>query len=104
MRLEELLDWLGRQLGLHWLTAAPASPAPAAGIDSQPPGRAQLQALRDVVNLGYPRGVHRLMDQIEAQSPGCAAWLAPLRSLAHRFEFDRMTPVIQDALDRSETA
>ena len=104
VRLEELLDWLGRQLGLHWLTAAPASPAPAAGIDSQPPGRAQLQALRDVVNLGYPRGVHRLMDQIEAQSPGCAAWLAPLRSLAHRFEFDRMTPVIQDALDRSETA
>ena len=104
VRLDELLDWLGRQLGLQWLATPPSPPTSAAlPVDSPRPGRAQLQALRDVVNLGYPRGVHKLMDQIEAQSPGCAAWLAPLRSLAHRFEFDRMTPVIQDALDRSET-
>ena len=45
-----------------------------------------------------------LLDQIEAESPHCAAWLAPLRGLAQRFEFDRMTPLIQDAIDRSQTA
>ena len=105
VRFDELLDWLGRQLGLRWLAAPPAPPAPAATpIDSPRPGRAQLQALRDVVDLGYPRGVQKLLDQIEAESPHCAAWLAPLRGLAQRFEFDRMTPLIQDAIDRSQTA
>jgi signal transduction histidine kinase/ActR/RegA family two-component response regulator len=105
VRFDELLDWLGRQLGLRWLAAPPAPSAPAAApIDSPRPSRAQLHALRDVVDLGYPRGVQKLLDQIEAESPHCAAWLAPLRGLAQRFEFDRMTPLIQDAIDRSQTA
>jgi signal transduction histidine kinase/purine-cytosine permease-like protein/ActR/RegA family two-component response regulator len=105
VRFDELLDWLGRQLGLRWLAAPPAPPPPAATpIDSPRPDRAQLLALRAVVDLGYPRGVQRLLDQIEAESPHCAVWLAPLRGLAQRFEFDRMTPLIQDAIDRSQTA
>ena len=105
VRFDELLDWLGRQLGLRWLAAPPAPPAPDfTPSDSQRPGRAQLQALRDVVDLGYPRGVQKMLDQIGAESPHCAAWLAPLRGLAQRFEFDRMTPIIQDAIDRSQTA
>jgi CheY-like chemotaxis protein/purine-cytosine permease-like protein len=105
VRFDELLDWLGRQLGaaLAGRAAAPPPPRPP-----PPTARAQtvaqLLALRAVVDLGYPRGVQRLLDQIEAESPHCAAWLAPLRGLAQRFEFDRMTPLIQDAIDRSQTA
>jgi hypothetical protein len=54
--------------------------------------------LREVVDLGYPRGVQRQLERIRAEQPDCAAWLAPLQAMAQAFQFDRMTPVIQDAL------
>ena len=107
VRLDELLDWLGRQLGLQWQaapslgagsgqTAAPVKTGPPA--QGPRPSRAQLLALRDMVNLGYPRGVQRLLDDMLASAPEAAAWLAPLRECARNFDFDRMTPWIQDAL------
>jgi len=107
VRLDELLDWLGHHLALQWQVAPPAVPAVHPQMPqahSTPPPRPQLQALLQVVSLGYPRGVHKLLDQIEAESPHCAAWLNPLRRLAQNFQFDHMTPVIQDALARSQPA
>jgi len=103
VRFEELLDWLTHKLALQWQAAAP-SPLPAQQKDLPHPSRAQLQALHDVVSLGYPRGVQRLLEQIEAERPDCVPWLAPLRALAQAFQFDRMTPMIQDALARSQAA
>ncbi len=100
VRFDELLDWLTRQLGLRWQPAAPPPPAPPRAALPRPP-REQLQALQQVVRLGYPRGVQRLLAQIERERPECAPWLAPLRALAQAFEFDRMTPLIDDALARS---
>ena len=44
------------------------------------------------------------LDQIEAERPDCGAWLQPLRKLAQGFDFDRMTPWIQDAIARSQPA
>jgi len=109
VRLDELLDWLGRQLGLQWQAArATASPPAAAPAQAGPPTgaprppKAQLMALQDMVNLGYPRGVQRLLDDILAAQPDTAAWLAPLQALARTFEFDRMTPWIQDALHTAD--
>jgi CheY-like chemotaxis protein len=98
VRFDELLDWLGSKLGLQWQAAPPPALPPATAADAPWPGREQLQALRDVVDLGYPRGVQRVLEQIEAERPDCAAWLAPLRALAQSFQFDRMTPLIQDAI------
>jgi hypothetical protein len=60
--------------------------------------------LQQVVSLGYPRGVQRLLDEIESARPECADWLTRLRMLAATFEFDRMTPWIQDALDQPHSA
>jgi CheY-like chemotaxis protein len=90
VRFDELLDWLGRQLGLRWLAAPPAPPAPAAApIDSPRPSRAQLHALRDVVDLGYPRGVQncwtRSKPRVHTAPPGwppCAAWPSASSSTA----------------------
>ena len=103
VRLDELLDWLGTQLQLQWQAAPPApppDPAPLASTAQCPP-RSQLSALQQVVNLGYPRGVQQRLDDIEQHHPECKPWLAPLRELAQRFQFDRMTPLIQDALERT---
>ena len=111
VRFDELLDWLGaaagaavaggsrrRRRAAARAAAAPVQPAPPA------PSREQLLALQQVVSLGYPRGVLRLLDEIEAARPDCAAWLAPLRALAAAFEFDRMTPWIQDAIAKTHPA
>ena len=46
----------------------------------------------------------RLLDEIEAARPDCTAWLAALRALAAAFEFDRMTPWIQDAIAKTHPA
>jgi hypothetical protein len=51
-----------------------------------------------VVQLGYPRGVQRVLKDIEAAHPECADWLAPLRALALDFGYDRMNPLIDAAL------
>jgi hypothetical protein len=48
--------------------------------------------------------VQRLLDQIEHEHPACVPWLAPLRALAQGFQFDRMTPLIQDALAKTHPA
>jgi hypothetical protein len=68
---------------------------------AQCPPRGQLNALQQVVNLGYPRGVQQRLDEIEQQHPECKPWLKPLRELAQRFQFDRMSPLIQDAIQRT---
>jgi hypothetical protein len=98
VRFDELLDWLGSRLALQWLTTPPAPPPAAVPADAPRPTHAQLQALHEVVALGYPRGVQKLLDQIETDRPDCAPWLQPLRSLAQNFEFDRMSPLIQQAI------
>ena len=102
IRFDDLLDWLGTKLALQWLTTPPAPPPAAVPANAPRPTREQLLALHEVVNLGYPRGVHQVLDQIESTRPDTAAWLAPLRTLAHNFQFDRMTPVIKNALAHAE--
>jgi signal transduction histidine kinase/CheY-like chemotaxis protein/purine-cytosine permease-like protein len=99
VRLDELLDWLGAQLSLQWLssTPSPAEPTEPAG-SLVPPPREPLEQLLAVVNLGYPRGVHRLLDDIEHQHPQNKAWLAQVRALARDFRFDPITQLIQHAL------
>jgi signal transduction histidine kinase/CheY-like chemotaxis protein len=117
VRFEELLDWLGARLALQWLAAppgaeagggpVPASAPPAARPIVHPgpvPSRQQLLALQQVVELGYPRGVQRLLDEIGQARPDCRAWLLPLRTLAEAFEFDRMTPWIKDAIAHTHPA
>ena len=108
VRFDELLDWLGARLALQWLAApppaAPTAPAtlPASALPT--PSREQLLALQQVVDIGYPRGVARVLDEIETARPDCGAWLAPLRGHAAAFDLDRLTPWIQDALAKTHPA
>ncbi|MFN9506628.1 MAG: ATP-binding protein [Rubrivivax sp.] len=108
VRLDELQDWLGHRLGLQWLETAPvptpdpAAPTPLATPPQGPPSTALL-ALREVVRLGYPRGVQRSLDDIEQRYPDSQAFVASLRPLARQFQFERLMQVINDALERSST-
>ncbi len=92
VRHSELLDWLERRLSITWLeTAAPAPAAAAqAPVACDYPPRPDLDALRDLVGLGYYRGIMNKLDEIEAGQPQSAAFIAGMRGLARQFQFEAM--------------
>jgi signal transduction histidine kinase/CheY-like chemotaxis protein/purine-cytosine permease-like protein len=112
VRGEELLEWLGRALALQWRgepgpgTPAvalrdPLPPAPAArafAAITAVPGVTSLHALAEQVRVGYPRGIHRWLDHIDATEPDCAEFTQRLRGLASRFQLDTMAADIAHAL------
>jgi len=95
VRHSELLDWLTLHLNLSWLDApAKASAAPA--LVALPPamvlpGRAQLDALREVVSLGFYRGIMNQLDEIEFNQASCGPFVAEMRRLARQFQFETMS-------------
>jgi len=95
VRRADVLDWLARRLGLVWLQGQrlpePAPPPPAA---LRYPALAHVAALREVVALGYYRGVMNQLDQTLAAQPECADFVAELRALAQQFQFEAMSRLL----------
>jgi CheY-like chemotaxis protein len=106
VRHSELLDWLERRLALTWVdeplevanhsapAVAPASPGFAAY-----PDRFELQALMEVVNLGYYRGIMNKLDAMQGAHPAHEPFISALRSLAQRFSFEQMAQVLRAQLN-----
>ena len=105
-----MLDWLERRLALVWLTTDALLPvvAPPTGVAVAPmawvyPERESLDALHEVVNLGYYRGILNKLDAIEAGQPLSAAFVSDMRVLARQFQFEVMSQhlgrAILDSLD-----
>ena len=67
--------------------AAAASGAPPT---SALPGPVQLAALREVIELGFYRGIMNKLAEIEKEQPGAAAFVEAMRALARQFQFDAM--------------
>ncbi|RQP21719.1 ATP-binding protein [Piscinibacter terrae] len=103
VRKSELLDWLGRALALQWLNAPlPSSPvvtAPVKPAEFVLPDERRIKALEDHIQLGYFRGIVRQLDEIAAESPQCAAFVAHMRDLARQFQLDAMSGVLRKARD-----
>ena len=115
VRGEELLEWLGRALALQWsdepepVPTAPATEPVAATADAARPSASlpaptSLQALAEQVRVGYPRGIHRWLDHIDATEPACAEFTQRLRALACRFQLDAMAVDIAQALRTREAS
>lgn len=100
-QLAELLDWLGRVLELEWLTAdrPPAAPPPAEPPPLVPPAAAELAALDELIELGYPRGILDRLAEIERQNPAHGEFVRVLRELARQFQFDAMKEIIRKTRD-----
>jgi hypothetical protein len=92
--------WAPAGLQLAGRAAATARPR-RCPIDAPRPDGAAAQcscaALDEWCAWATPRHAEKL-DAIEAEQPGCAAWLAPCAAWRSGFQFDRMTPLIQDAM------
>ncbi len=107
VRLDELLDWLGARLQLAWHEAparAAAAPAPLPAGEWSLPDASQLQALDELVSLGYYRGIVRKLAEIEALDPTHAPFANQLRALAQQFQLDAMTRIIRQAINNSPMA
>lgn len=102
VRHSELLDWLERRLAIVW-TDESAPDAPSAttptpvAAQATWPTPARVQALIQVVGLGYFRGVMNLLDDIEALQPECAGFVQHLRALARQFQFEAMSQYLARA-------
>ena len=101
LRHSELLDLLERCLALQWLSVAPnAAPVITAQAGALVyPARAQLDALRELVSLGYYRGIMNRLDSIESTQPASAPFVASMRALAKQFQFEAMGSKLSEAVD-----
>ena len=99
IRVEELLDWIGRRLQLEWVWAdAPASaaaPAPAVEVARLVlPPAAELRALDELIELGFLRGILARLAEIERMDPVHAEFVRVQRELARQFQFDAMREIL----------
>jgi signal transduction histidine kinase/purine-cytosine permease-like protein len=60
------------------------------------PAASDMQALGEVVTLGYYRGILNQLDQIEATQPDCHVFVAEMRELAKQFRFEQMSQLLQE--------
>ncbi|MCX7278282.1 MAG: ATP-binding protein [Burkholderiales bacterium] len=102
VRHSELLDWLERRLGLQWTDAAAVTAAPAA--PQPPPARvwpdaASLQALREVAELGFYRGILNQLAALDAAQPACRGLVQEVRALAQQFQFEAIGQLLAQAPD-----
>ena len=108
--MRQLLDKLGRHMGLEWLDAeqlAAAERAPdhqAAAREQPGPGgpdheghALSARALRELINLGeigYVRGIEAKLDEL-AETPENEAVVAALRGHIQAFDFARYTEMLE---------
>ncbi|MEN3374121.1 ATP-binding protein [Dechloromonas sp. ZS-1] len=102
--LNDLLIWLGATLALDWVIAPATPSAPPAPLDDAPPpmiapDSAALQALDELVNLGYLRGILNKLAEIERSAPVHAEFVRVLRDLARQFQFDAMKEILRKMRD-----
>jgi signal transduction histidine kinase/purine-cytosine permease-like protein/DNA-binding NarL/FixJ family response regulator len=99
-RVDDLLDWIGTQLGLEWvhadLVAAPVPNEPPEPLPTiMPPGPQDLAALGEMIDLGYMRGILEQIDAIEQLEPAHGEFARVMRALAAGFQFDAMKEILR---------
>ncbi|OGB06314.1 MAG: hybrid sensor histidine kinase/response regulator [Burkholderiales bacterium RIFCSPHIGHO2_12_FULL_69_20] len=104
VRMTELQGWLQRRLGLQWVDEAALPPVEAPAAALVPPPAAALQALAELVRLGYLRGIQKKLDAIDSEHPASAAFTARLRALARGFQLDTLASTLQTALAEVDPA
>jgi CheY-like chemotaxis protein len=98
VNVAELLDWIGRRLALEWITQPRAEgvrsevPRPAALVF---PPAAAMEALNELIRIGYVRGIQNKLDEIGALDPQYQHFTQTMRGYAARFELDAMAEFIR---------
>ncbi|PKO58745.1 MAG: hybrid sensor histidine kinase/response regulator, partial [Betaproteobacteria bacterium HGW-Betaproteobacteria-19] len=100
IRVDELLDWIGRRLQLEWVwadspvdNAVPAAQAAVAQLVLPP--EAELRALDELIELGFLRGILTRLAEIERMDPVHGEFVRVQRELARQFQFDAMRELLR---------
>ncbi|MDZ4162290.1 MAG: ATP-binding protein [Burkholderiales bacterium] len=112
VRRDDLLDWLGRRLGLNWVHGSGGLPAAAVpsvgGANTTVPGQAAQSLLRCLpdattreallhsLRLGHVRGVERHLALLLQAQPGCAPFVAQARDMLREFQLDALERWLTD--------
>ena len=92
VRVADLLDWIGATLGLQWVvTEARGARDPAA---MNLPAVEHLEALGELAGMGYLRGLLDKLNELDALDARYAEFVARLRPLARRFEFETIRGIV----------
>jgi signal transduction histidine kinase/CheY-like chemotaxis protein/purine-cytosine permease-like protein len=106
VRVDELLDWLGRRLKLDWRLREAAAPV-AGGEAKAPlklPSREALQRLQQQLSQGHVKGIHQQLDQIAGEDQSCTDFVTQLRAMARQFELQAMSRLVARALQAEDPA
>ena len=102
LKVEELLEWIGRKLSLEWVSApAPllqVKPPAAPVVQWVSPSEDELQALNSALELGYVRGVRQALDRIEQGDARYAEFVRLAREQVGKFQFDVLREIIRKGL------
>ncbi|WP_239688773.1 hybrid sensor histidine kinase/response regulator [Aquitalea magnusonii] len=103
IRLDDILDWLGRRLQLEWQTDS--QPVAEIGTTLQSlhasaasltlPDAALLRPLREALELGYPKGVKAALQTLSEQAAEHGEFLRRAQSLVDAFRFDALRSLLQ---------
>ena len=106
VRMDALLDWIGRHLDLEWVRAEtpPSQPAPAlAPARLNYPPEAYLDALEEQIDLGYVRGILNKLGEIERLDVAHGEFVEVMRQLARQFQFDAMKEILRKGQEQHDT-
>ena len=103
IRIDDILDWLGKRLQLEWQTAS--QPLADTGTTLQSlhtsaaaltlPDTALLRPLREALELGYPKGVKTALQTLAEQAGEHGEFLRRAQGLAAGFQFDALRSLLQ---------
>jgi CheY-like chemotaxis protein len=98
VKVDDLLDWLGRQLGLNWRLRDTAVNRGAAPSSARLPSRLHLQELQEQLQQGHVKGIHRQLDRMLDSDPSNPDFVTELRALAREFQLQAMSRLVARAL------
>jgi CheY-like chemotaxis protein len=105
VNVSELLEWIGRRLGLEWETHAgpkAISSEIVAPRELRFPPAVQVEALSTQIRLGYMRGIVARLDAIRALGPEYAPFADTMRAFAARFQLQSMVNFIEGSPSHDE--
>ena len=103
VNVHELLDWIGRCLGLEWVTVEGdhgIAELSAAAMQSRYPSSEHLRSLDEQIDLGYVRGILNKLDEIEKMDWSHGEFVDRMRQLTHQFQFGTMKKILHQGLGK----
>lgn len=101
VNVEELLDWLGRNMQIKWIVAqdAPAiesqAPIVVPGHLKNVPPPAYLEELLQLVNRGHIKGINHKLDEIMAMDARYTEFVKIMRDYSSQFQMEAMKSAMQ---------